>query len=212
MTIDGTGGVDIGNERMEMHMDMTLILPNQNKQGMALALYIVDGWVYQKSLIPIIGEKWTKKELTSEIWATQNYVYPQIALLATAEEVSLLSTEAVRGVPCHVVEITPGIEALAELVAVQQAPGTEDVDFSQLGLDDLFREISIKQWIAIDTGLLMRSEVHVLIEITPQDADAANANYKQLNLDFNLLFDAYTYNDVVVIDLPEAALTATEPD
>ena len=209
--VDGTGAVDNTGREMRMIMDMDMDIPELGEQEMATDVYVVGGWMYMKLDVPVIGEQWMKMALTEEIWQSQSQVDPQIELLVSAMEVRLLGSENIRGVPCYVVEIVPEMGILGNLLSQQQGmTGMEGIDLGQLNLADLFKEMSVKVWIAEDSHFLAKSEINVLIEVSAGDVGGAEGDFEEITLDMTVGMELYDYNQGVSIELPEAALQAVE--
>ena len=209
--VDGTGAVDNTGREMRMIMDMDMDIPELGEQEMATDVYVVGGWMYMKLDVPVIGEQWMKMALTEEIWQSQSQVDPQIELLVSATEVRLLGSENIRGVPCYVVEIVPEMGILGNLLSQQQGmTGMEGIDLGQLNLADLFKEMSVKVWIAEDSHFLAKSEINVLIEVSAGDVGGAEGDFEEITLDMTVGMELYDYNQGVSIELPEAALQAVE--
>ena len=209
MAVDATGAIDNVNKEMQMIMDMmTIDVPGHTEQEMAMEIYIVGEWMYVKMDIPVVGEQWVKVRLTEEIWEEQNQVEQQIEFLKTVTQVSFLHSKNVGSTECYVMEIVPSMEALGKLLS--QTPGTEDIDWGELDLAALFKEMSIKEWIAKDSYLLMKSQVYMLIEMSPEDVGASEEDFEKMTMDMNIEMRLYGYNEAVSIELPEEAATAQE--
>lgn len=210
MVGDGTGAIDSANRKMQMIMNMTIDVPGQAKQDMPVEYYLVDGWMHIKVSIPEKGEKWMKMRMPEEMWETQSQIDQQIDLLETAKEVNFLGSEDVNGADCYVVEIVPSMEALGKLFSQIEMPSMEGVDLAELNLADLFKEMSIKEWIAKDSYLFMKSETHMLVEMRPGDFGATEEDFEKITADVNTEMEFYDYNGAVSIELPEEALEASE--
>jgi hypothetical protein len=204
MAADLTGSVDNKNKEMRMTMNMNLDIPSAGKQEIEMELYIVDDWIYMKTDIPELGNQWNKMELTDELWETQNQINSQIALLDTANDTKLLGSENLNGTECHVVEIVPNMEALSELLS-QQTSGLEGIDWKEL---KLFKEISVKEWIAKDSHHLIKQEMDILMEISPEDIGANTDDFSKMTITITMDMNLYDYNKPISVELPEAALEA----
>jgi len=209
MVGDGTGAMDMASREMQMTMNMTMDIPEIGEQEMATEIYLVGGWMYMKMSIPEMGEQWMKLPLTEEMWQQQSQIDQQIELLKTAVEIKSLPDEAVNGTDCYVFQIVPSMEALGELLS-QQALGMEGMDFGQLNLADLFKEMSVKEWIAKDTYRVMKAEVAMVLEMRPADVGATEADFEKMTMDINVGERLYDYNQPVSITLPQEALDAPE--
>lgn len=210
MVGDGTGAIDNVNKEMQMTINMTMDIPDQGKQDIPVEYYLVDGWMHIKMSIPEMGEQWMKMRLPEEMWEKQSQIDQQIELLETAKEVNFLGSEDVSGTACYVVEIVPSMEALGKLLSQFEMPDMEGIDPVELNLADLIKEMSIKQWIAEDSYLIMKSQTHVLMEMRPEDIGPSGEDFEKITMDQNTMMTFYDYNEPVSIELPEEALEASE--
>jgi hypothetical protein len=210
VVVDGSATIDNADREMQMLMNMNTELPGEGELETVMDLYIIGEWLYMKIDIPGAGEQWLKMELTEEMWEMQNQIEPQIEMLQSAVEVNLLGSEDVNGTPCYVVEIIPSMEALSDLLAQQQTPGMEDLDFGELNLTDLFEKMSIIEWVAKDSYLLMKSEINMLMELSAEDVGATQGDFEKMTMDMNMEMILYDYNQAVSIELPQEALKALE--
>lgn len=208
MVMDVTGTVDNANKEAQMTMDTTMDVPGLGEEETAMEAYIVGEWMYMMTSIPEVGEQWIKMRLTEEMWELQCQFAPYIGLLETATEVNLLGSEDVSGTACYVMETAPSMEALSELLSQQQALG--GIDWGELDLADIFKEMSVKQWIAKDSYLLMKAQIHMLMEMSPGDVGATEEDFEKLIMDMDIETKFYDYNQAVSIELPEEALEAPE--
>lgn len=214
MVADITAVVSNISQEMQMTMDMTMDIAGQAEEDMtmdmSMEVYVVGEWMYMKLDIPMLGEQWMKMRLTEELWEEQNLLEQQMQLLTAPVETNLMGTEEVSGTACYVVEITPNMETFSNWLSQQQAAGMEDMDWEELDLADLFKELSYKCWIAKDGYLLMKAEIYLLMEITPKDVEAAEGEFEKMTMDMNMEMKLYDYNQKVSIELPPEASGATE--
>ncbi len=211
MGADGTGAIDSVNREMQMAMNMTMNVPGQSEQEMGMEIYIVGEWVYVKMSVPLMGEQWMKTKLTPEMWEMQKQVDQQIELLKTATEVNLVGSELVDGTDCYVFDIMPDVEKLAEFLAQQQ--GMQGMDLEDIeNLEELFEKtsMSIREWIAKDSSLLMRAQAHMLMEVTPEDVELTLEDFDRMTMDFSIDMTIRDYNQPITIELPPEALQAPE--
>jgi len=87
-----------------------------------------------------------------------------------------------------------------------QMPDIEEADFSHLSFADMIKEMSFKQWIAEDGYLIMKSETHVLMEISSEDIGASVEEFQKITADQTSVMLFYDYNEPVSIKLPAEAL------
>jgi len=208
--IDTTGAADNLDKEMQMTMNMVTDTPDQGRQEWTMEIYGTGGWMYMKMAIPGQDEQWRKIELTEEVWQQQGQLgQEEIELLTTATKVKYLGSEVVNGTDCYVVEITPSIETLGNLMSQQLQ--FLAIPLEQFNLPDILKEMSAKEWIAKDSYLLMRAEVYMAIEIRTEDVEGATeADFEKITMDTNMGLIFYDYNQPVSIELPPEALEAEE--
>lgn len=209
MGANTTGVIDNMNQEMQMVMDMTMNVPQQDEQQMQVEMYIVDEWVYAKMSMPGMGEQWMKTELTPEMWETQKKVEQQIELLKTAKEVKFLGSEVVDGIQCYVFDIIPDMEKLVEYLAEQQSMLGVGLDIAKLA--EVFKNmsISIKEWMAEDSLFLTKATAHMLMELSPEDVGATEEDFEKMTVDMSVEVLAHDYNQPASVELPPEALEAT---
>lgn len=118
----------------------------------------------------------------------------------------MLGTEDVDGTPCYVIEIMPNMEALFKWLAEQQSGTMKDIDPKGFELAQMFKRMSVKEWIARDSYLVMKLELDVLAEI-PGNPDK-EAEKVTVSSNANVRF--YDYNQPISIVLPADAANASE--
>lgn len=203
---NGSGLVDTAGRKMKE-------LTSQNGsliQGMQsfTEAYLIDDWLYVKT--DVLGyedkdhEIWVKLDLKDEqlnrddrLWKDKDELGQQIELLRTAREVIMLGSEKIKGIDSYVLEIKPDWQVLTEWLSLQ--PPWRGPD--HLDLRNLSRSLSIRQWIAKDTHLLLRAEIEAVYGMVPFDFSRSTVELKgQVNF--------YDYNKPVKIELPEDAVKA----
>ena len=210
ITGDGTGAIDNANGKLQMLINMTINVPDKAEQNMPVEYYLVGGWMHIKMSIPEKGEQWIKMKMPDELWDEQSQLDQQIELLETAKEVNFLGVEEVSGTACYVVEIVPGTEVLNKLLSQVKMPEIEGVDPLELNLSDLLKEMSLKEWIAKDSYLFMKSENRIVMEILPGDVGATEEDFEKITMNTVSEIEFYDYNEAVSIELPAEALEAPE--
>ncbi|MFC1983384.1 DUF6612 family protein, partial [Chloroflexota bacterium] len=206
MVGEGTGAIDSTHREMQIIMDMDIDVPGKEKQSMPMESYLVDGWMHIKVSVEEQGAQWMKMQLPDEMWDSQSAIGQQIEFLETAEEVNFQGSEDVNGTDCYVVEVVPSAEALNKMLSQIQMPDIEGADLSQFSFTDMIKEMSFKQWIAEDGYLIMKSETHVVMEISPEDVGASVEEFQKITMDQNSVMVFYDYNEPVSINLPAEAL------
>ncbi|MFC1903086.1 hypothetical protein ACFLX4_03360 [Chloroflexota bacterium] len=203
---NGSGAIDSTNRKMQMIMDMDIDVPGKAKKSMPMESYLVDGWMHIKVSVEEKGAQWMKVQLPAEMWDSQSQIIQQIEFLETAKEVNFMGIEGVNGTDCYIVEIVPSAEALDEMLSQIQMPDIEGADLSQFSFADMIKDMSFKQWIAEDGYLIMKSETHVVMEISPEDVGASAEEFQKITADQSSVMVFYDYNEPVSIELPAEAL------
>jgi len=209
LAADATGVIDNANKEMQLGMNMTMNVPEEDQQQMGMEIYIVDEWVYVRMSIPEVGEEWMKMELTPEMWGLWEQVDQQVELLETATEVKFVGSEVVNGIQCYVFDIMPDMEQLAEYLAQQQVMlgmGLAEMENLEELLDKT--SLSIEEWIAKDSSLLMKAQANMRVEVTPDDVGATPEDFDKMTMDLSMDMTVYDYNQPVSIELPPEALEA----
>jgi len=206
MVGEGTGAIDSANREMQIIMDMDIDVPGKERQSMPMESYLVDGWMHIKVTVEEQGAQWMKMPLPDEMWDSQSTIGQQIEFLKTAEEVNFLGSEDVNGTDCYVVEVVPSAEALDKMLSQIQMPDIEGADLSEFSFADMIKEMLFKQWIAEDGYLIMKSETHVVMEISPEDVGASVEEFQKITADQSAVMVFYDYNEPVSINLPAEAL------
>ncbi|TET26091.1 MAG: hypothetical protein E3J67_02435 [Dehalococcoidia bacterium] len=209
MTMDGTGAIDVENSQMMMDMDITMTMPEELDVEMGMEMYLIGDTMYMMMEMPTMGSMWMKSEMPAGSWAEMNQVESQIALLEAAQ-VEYAGSEKVDGVNCYVIQYTPDMEQLWDLFSQQAGLGMGGVpDVEEEFLQDLISSFSVKQWFAKDTYFLVKAEIGMVMELTPE-AMGFPEEEGVLNMDIAMSMLTHDYNQPVSIILPPEAETAEE--
>jgi hypothetical protein len=181
MVGEGTGAIDSANREMLIIMDMDIDVPGKERQSMPMESYLVDGWMHIKVSVEEQGAQWIKMQLPDEMWDSQSQIDQQI-------------------------EIVPSPDALNKMLSQIQMPDIEGADLSQFNFIDIIKDMSFKQWIAEDGHLIMKSETHVVMEISPENVGASVEEFQKITADQSAVMVFYDYNEPVSIELPAEAL------
>lgn len=220
MEVDGSGALDGENHQMQITMTMKAAVPGEDDMDVDVEMYLVENNFYTMLYIPGMGPMWTKMDILDEMlegtaeeyWEPTELVEFQSELLEAVER-EVTGSGKVDGVDCYVLEITVDMAQLWELI-MQQLDDTAmemaDVpeDFEEL-LGEMFRNLSMKQWIAQDTYLLAKVEMEMDMEINPEDMGYPDEG-EGISLDMTMTMLVDDYNQPVSIELPPEAEEATE--
>jgi len=209
MVMDSSGALDFDNRQMRMDLTMYMAMPGEPDVEMAMEIYFIGDMMYMLIEVPGMGPTWMKAEMPEGSWEQMSQVQSQVELLEAAQ-VEVIGSEKVRGVDCHVLQLTPDMAQLWQL-AMQQAEVTETEmpAVSEEFVKEMFRSFSVKQWIAKDTYFLTKAEIDMAMELTPE-AMGLPGEEGMLAMDIAIAFLAYNYNQPVSIVLPPEAEEAIE--
>ena len=115
------------------------------------------------------------------------------------------------GQSCYVLEITPDISAMTNWLKAQ--PGMDqlqEIEQDDLDLSRFFKKVFLKEWIARDSYLLLKTEVSVLAEIDTEELGISAQNAGPLNMNMGVKARFHNYNQKVTINLPAEAEKAVE--
>jgi hypothetical protein len=220
MVVSSAGATDIPKSQLMMDMDMNMemgemALPGEDTLEVSVVMYLIDNTMYMMTEIPEIGPMWIKYgiEVPGEIWGQIDQAQYQIELLEDAAQVEVVGSETVSGVDCYVLQLTPDMEQLWQLMT-QQIEGAGGLGEVALGIDpvlmqDMFRSFSVKQWVAKDTYFLVRAVVNMTLELSAE-AMGIPEEESAVTMDMSLDLLVYDYNQPVSIVLPPEAATAMD--
>jgi len=208
----GTGVTDSVNRQMHMVMNMTVNTPEQDTIDMPVEYFLVDGWMYMKISVPEQEAQWLKLEMPDDMWEEQNQAQQQIEMLRTAKEVNFLGFEDVNGVECYVVEIVPDLAALQRIISQMQGQMSQlgDLDLSAMDLGEMLKQVSVTQYVAMDSYLFMRTDEHIVMEITPEAMGLPEEEFDRITEDVTTVLVFRDYDEPVTIQMPQAALAAVQ--
>ena len=209
MVIHGSGAEDFDNRQMEMDMAMNIAMLGEVEMEVIMGMYLIGDMIYMMIDIPLMGSMWMKSNVPEGYWEEINQVESQVELLE-AGQVEVIGSETVGGVDCYVLQLTPDMEQLWQYV-MQQAELTQE-EMPNVGeeyLQEVFKSMSVKQWVAKDTYFIIKAEIDMAVELTPE-AMGVTGEEGVLAMDIAMDFLAHNYNKPVSIQLPPEAAGAME--
>lgn len=213
MAMSFSGALDIENKEMRADVSTDMTMPEEEAMVMEMAVYVVGGTGYVMMDVPGMDPTWMKADLSAADWGEISegieQTGDQIELLKTAQ-VEVIGSEKVKGVDCYVLRLTPDLEQLWE-TAMQSSEAAETglPDVEEEFIQEMFRDFSVKQWIAKDTYFLMKAEIDMSVELTPEAMGyPEEEGAMTMNIKMSLL--CYNYNQPVSIVLPPEAEEATD--
>jgi hypothetical protein len=207
----GSGTVDYVNQRMHLVTNQTTDIAGVSTDGASTECFVADNWMYISVGAPDTTAKWMKMRMPAGMWQQQDQVQQQVDLLKAADEVNYLGTEDVNGVDCYVVEIVPNLASVRKMMGQMQGQmgGLGGIDLGGMDLGQMVKQVSMTQYIAIDGYLFMRTDQHMLIEMTPA-ALGVKAEFERLTRDISITMVFSDYNKPATIQMPQGALAATQ--
>ena len=215
--MDLSGALDIENYQIHMEMAMNTAMVGEDDVDMEAEMYLIGNMIYVMTDAMGMGPMWIKSEIPEELleeipeeyWEPTELVELQSEFLE-AFELEVTGSEKVSGVDCYVMEVTADIGQLWQSAMQQvEALGLEiddmPEDFEEI-LDEIFRDYSVKIWIAKDTYFLAKAEIELAIELTPEIMGFLG----EMTTDATLTILIYDHNQPVSIELPPEAEEAVE--
>lgn len=200
----GTGSMNLTAETMKLVL-ASIAVPlgdEDNATATALEEYLINDTLYMK-----IDGNWTSLELDiPNLWKEQNTVGQQVELL-NQSEISLQGTETVDGQDCYRIKVAPNMSAYAQMASEQLGS-----ILGPLNLTELYSNMTadLTYWIAIDSGLLKKTETSVAISLNPQSLGVPlkGPENQEMQIIANTTMLFRDYNSEVNITLPSEAMNA----
>ena len=213
MDMEMSGAANIENGQIQAEINTSMTVPGEGEVDMGMEVYFIDDIMYTLVEVPALGNisMWLKSEIPEGAWEQMNQVEPQIELLQAAV-VSVIGTDTVRGVDCYLLEVTPDLEQLWELFMQQsQVTSQELPEVAEDFMKEIFESFSVTQWIAKTTFHLVKAEIEMALEMTPEAMGFPDEE-GSLTMEIAMSVLAYDYNQPVSIELPPEAENAIEVD
>jgi Leucine-rich repeat (LRR) protein len=189
--------------------------------------YLVDGYEYSKSSSPVVYQgglpisPWITNQ-NDFLWAEAIQIPQQIALMQTAVDASLASSEKVEGADCYVLDIIPSYEAMADWILSQDQHEGPSLGSSfggpTLAGKDAFMKFnkgsSVRFWISQDNYLILKSEESGAFSATAEELglNPKPTSFSKITSTFQGQTVFSNYNQPVDIEPPtEAELNPATP-
>jgi len=209
ITMELGGTFDLENREMMMDVFVSLVMFAGGVE-MSGEMYLIDDMLYAMNEDPELGPTWSKVEMPEGYWEEVSQIEPQVELLK-AVQVEVVGSENVKGVDCYILNLIPDVEQLWQLAMQQSGVTGEEMlpDIDVESFQDIFKDFSIKQWIAKDTYFLIKAEMNIAMELTPETLSYPEED-GLMTMDIAMDLLAYNYNQPVSIVLPDGAEEAIE--
>jgi outer membrane lipoprotein-sorting protein len=202
------GAVDLENRRMKIAASMATTMTGEEDTNTATETYFVDDMMYMMGETSDTGITWMKTAIPAGYWERMDQIESQVEILGTSQ-VKVVGSEKVGGVDCYVLEVTLDLEKLWQLFMQQMGmTGGLMPDTSPELLEEMFQGYSAKQWIAKDTYFIMKVEIEMDMEVTPELTGSSEEGKAAMDVTITML--AYDYNQPLSIELPPGAEDAIE--
>jgi outer membrane lipoprotein-sorting protein len=197
-----TADVDWASKKMKADLGM-----NANYNGfnfpISMDMYAVDNCSYMQMMFGLMADNWTKSELPMDFWFSQDQDNEQfIDGILQSTEAESLPNDTVDGVSCYVLQLTPDIEALQQMLSEEAATDEEMPDIASL-----ISSLSIKVWVAKDTSYVTKIEIVLSAHLTGEamgDPESSDV----LDISLTITMEMTDVNEPVSIELPAAAENA----
>jgi hypothetical protein len=205
-----SGSVDNTAKKMLITMNVNMDVPYQGKQDVKADMYAADGWIYMKYTMAAAGEQWMKMKLTDDIWKEQSGVSNMAEFLQSAKGATLQGSEKVNGIDCYILEVVPDTNILAGWVKDQLQSSQAGLDLSQTDMTKTFKQISIKEWIAKDSKMLMQEQMALVTEMKPEQMGTPAGSFDKMVMDINMSMNYSNFDQPVSVVIPPEAKDAQD--
>ena len=201
---------DLTNKEMAMNMDFDMSSEDEDlAMKMGMEMFLLDGMMYSLLDFPMVPSQWTKTSVPQDYWGDVSYLESQMDLLKAAD-IEVLKEARRENIRCYVVQITPDLAELFQLLMNQMQASLGEISSSELEqISQMFHDFSVKMWIEKDTYHVLFADIMMKIEATPE----MMGEYDQeglFSINATMNMKAYDYNESVEIVLPAEADEAEE--
>ena len=200
MKIDMNTSMTVDVPGKKFYMDLTgQTVGFGETVSMVQQMYVVNDTLYIKMNDPESGldpNAWYKTAITAveqqEMWTSQD-VGDQFQILLDAATLQILGSEAVNGVQCYKVKVTPNMD---KFMAYLAASGSDIADMGITNAAQAFKQLDITFW--VDKANYLPIKMDMTMNVDAQGVVVA--------MTFNTSFEKV--NQPVTITLPAAAQAA----
>jgi hypothetical protein len=197
----GLGSANMTDHALKLVMaSVTYARGNEvNASAVALEEYLLNNTIYLK-----LDGNWTVLRLpaTATAWSQQNTMEQQVNML-NQSELTLMGAESVEGQNCYKVRAKIDMRTYAGQLSGEVA---SYLPMTSANNTDLYRNMTLEvyYWITKDAHLLKKTDVHEVINVTPQSLGLqATGQEMRVNSTTSMIFEGF--NESVNIVLPSAA-------
>lgn len=210
---EGAKSVNIADKKMQMDLWMNQYSPSLKQRNYSsIEMFFDKYWIYYNTLVPESYSRWFKTDLSDLLWDSETQFNPQIELLKSASQATLLGRAKLGGADCYLLDIVPSREAMADWIISQQQPGGLNLQTAsgtaaivgKAGFVQFHVDGSCRLWVARDSHLIINSDIYALFQ---RNFDTGNGT-SIVEFDGHLKY--HDYNKLVSIEVPTEALNAQE--
>jgi len=194
LIISDSGTIDVENQQMQKETNLRLNGGSDGQPEMVIVTetYVLDDIAYIGFREePSQPNKWIKGAMSESLWGSQELLGKHVDILRESE-VSILRTEKVNGISCYVVEISPTMEALRDLIGQQMGSGMVP-DLTQYPISGY----SYTGWYAADSFLPIRAVVEYDV--------AFQSDVEDFSAEYSMDVAFFYHDQPVSIQLPVEA-------
>ncbi len=201
--------IDQTNKRIHASVSLDVTATGEEPKAEDIEIYVIDNYTYMKA-----GDSsWMKQVIEEDFWASLSQSLGALTSdnfqtqILSSVDAKYVKEQKVNGVNCYLLELTPDISALQQMMTKQ--PMVADSGIQLPELKNLVKQISFKVWIAKDTSFLTKVEIELNAEITPQTFGLSTDSSDKLTITLKFTADASDFNQTLAIQLPAEAQNAT---
>ncbi len=212
--LDTSGGENLLTGELQVAMTITSIEENSGEQSLDYEVFMTTDWLYMKVTLPGSGDQWAKVRMSDKVKEELNIstAGDQTGILDAPMAVKYLRTEAINGVDCYVMDLTPNDAALKEWLSGQNSgmsnaaiPGLEDIG----SISDMLTEFSYLCYVAKDTNMLMLTTFNIGMSYSSTQAGYADA-FDAMAITITGGIGIHDHNKAFSVVLPDEAIIAEE--
>ncbi len=198
---------DQTNKKMQASVSLDMTATGEQPMAVDADIYVIDNCTYLKA-----NSIWMKQATEEDFWASFSQLDGFLSSdnfqtqILSAVDAKYVKEEKVNGITCYLLELTPDISALQQMIANQ--PMMADSGIQLPDLEKIVKQQSFKVWIAKDTSFLAKVEIDLTAEITPQTLGLSTNSSDNLTITLKLTVDASDFNQTLTIQLPDEAQNA----
>jgi len=216
LNISLVGAKNLVDEQTKMNLNISMIMEGMGQtsedQTVIYDMYAPSDWLYISMATLNMGSYWIRVKRSGELeeFFSFNAAEQQMKTLNSTTNIEYLRTEKLNDVDCYVLSITPNNNELASWLEKQDT-GFQGIDWQKVTNDtSALKDLNFTCYLAKDSYLIMSMSMNMVIELTPEQANATSADFDTTQISFNINLALSNQNESFTITLPMDAYTAKE--